>query len=597
MFKTARLNKKNNTMTDKINPSKTFVFIIFLFITLLLNSKAFASSYSPCPSVILTSPHQIKFTENEKILVCGDPKSDSWREIPPFQARYFAKVFLQQRGYQNPVFKEKNDVLFIETGPLSRIKKIEITGQPPRGFKISHGIKTDYGLMTPAVINTIENKATTWLTTRGYACPQLETEAFSATETLHLKINSGTKKPFLKIEQQKIPGLRDNILRRYDAFSMKKPYNSQWLELTTQRIESNGIVQHTHFTTECQDNEVVVKQQITPGAPRLFTIGFGANTEQLVIAKSSWRHARLGQNASSLQFSLFASYIKQEFETEAHWYFLPYVSRWHLKPTLTVTRRDEKNFEYVSFDAALLPAVTWDGQYFGISLAFGPNLNFTRTFEGAAQETTHFLSTVFKAELTSHGYEYHALDPLTGYTLRFLGELNHASLFSDVTAHKFSLTGQALYNVADLDPPFLTVGFRGGLYLTATDRDASTFGRLPPEFLYYLGGSPNLRGFGRSEIANAGQGALTAFFSSIEVRFRNILPLDVQPIFFTDLGMLGSRSASLDKTLYWSPGLGLRWSSIIGVFRATAAHGFSVGNNNSNQPSHWQLYLSFGEEF
>jgi translocation and assembly module TamA len=575
-------------------------FVLFntlLLLIILVNQNSFAKSVEVCSQIRFSSEEYVDFSSNEKKMICGDPDNYSWKNIPLVQAKIFIKNFLQDRGRYQPSFRIEDEILYIDIGPISKIKKVEIIGHPPKGFKLRKRNPLLGDTMTPKVLDDIAQRSFKWLKQNGYACPEVNLSGNPKEEIVFVEILPGEKGVIAEVIQKPIPGLKDNILRRYDAFVINKEYDVRLLDLTLNRAEADGIVQHTHFTTECQGKNVNLEQHAIVGKPRLFSVGFGANTEDYFIAKTSWKHARLGKSASSVELSLFGSFLRQEFSVDSELYLLPNAPRWYLSPSIILKREDEKNYELISSEVRALPSVTWDNQDFGLNVSFGPRLKFTRTFRGAAEETTRFLSTYLELNLLSHDFEYYATNPISGYSLEFLADFNHKSIFSDLTAQQFSLSGHWLSNIGNLDPPLLIVGLRGNISTTFTDRNDEDFGKLPPDFLYYLGGSADLRGFSRGELPVSTKGSLTSFFSSLELRFANILPLDIQPIIFSDVGILGKQSAQFDKSIYLSPGFGLRWASKIGTFRTTLAHGFEVRSDKSDKTSHWQWHFSFGEEF
>jgi outer membrane translocation and assembly module TamA len=120
---------------------------------------------------------------------------------------------------------------------------------------------------------------------------------------------------------------------------------------------------------------------------------------------------------------------------------------------------------------------------------------------------------------------------------------------------------------------------------------------LPPDYRTYLGGSSDLRGFSRQELPTDGEGGMSSFYLGVETRFSGVLPWNLEPLFLFDVGALGSKPVSLDMPIYWSPGFGMRFESPIGTFRGTLANGFVGSGVHDWSGSHWQLYLSLGEEF
>jgi translocation and assembly module TamA len=163
--------------------------------------------------------------------------------------------------------------------------------------------------------------------------------------------------------------------------------------------------------------------------------------------------------------------------------------------------------------------------------------------------------------------------------------------------------GQFLWNLGRFDPPLFVAGIRAGYSTTITDERPGEDSGLPPGLRTYLGGAADLRGFSRRELAYDGRGGLTSLFAGAELRAAGLLPWGIQPFVFFDAGSLGRLPVLVTSPFYLSPGFGVRVESPIGVFRGTLAHGYSVGDIGgpddvpASRPSHWQLYLSYGEEF
>ncbi len=85
---------------------------------------------------------------------------------------------------------------------------------------------------------------------------------------------------------------------------------------------------------------------------------------------------------------------------------------------------------------------------------------------------------------------------------------------------------------------------------------------------------------------------MSAAFAAAEARLTGVLPYNLEPLAFLDVGAVGSDPLTLDSPLLLSPGAGFRWKSPIGVLRTTLAHGFPAAPAGG-----WTFYFSFGEEF
>ncbi|MFO1520065.1 MAG: BamA/TamA family outer membrane protein [bacterium] len=578
------------------------IFSLLLSLSLVpLSARATASLLSEqeiCPGrLVLRNSPKIKFTEIEKSFLCGDPQIDAWKYIPPAQVKFQLETFLQDRGYFQPRFTEEGDELVAELGEALHVTRIEAVGAPPSlDLRKRRGVVGR--LLNPRLLDREEKWVEAQLKAQGYACPVVKSRANVLTGEVKIDIDPGRKQNVTSIDVEPVRRMNSEVLRRFDAFEVGKPFNNDFLTLTSKRVEKDGILQSTHFIPECREDGVALTQKTIAGKPRLISVGFGGDTEQYAIVKTSWRHTRLGRNASLFDISLFGSYKRQELDISNSWYLSP-TARWHLMPVLTFSHDREAQYHFVSANAKFAFANSWDNQNLGLQYSFGPNLNYVDTFRGAQPGVTRLLSLQYDFHLASHYFEFYSNSPRTGFRLGLVGDFTNKNLLSEITAERFRLDGEYLYNFRGYDPPLLIFGVRGGFGGTFLKKDPQSLAALPPNYRFYLGGSTDLRGFGRQELSGPGlDGALSMAFTSFEIRLANVLPLWMQPIAFMDVGILGNQAFSFQLPVYYSPGFGVRCESPIGVFRATLARGFkSGGNDGVTDNTHLQFFISFGEEF
>jgi len=573
--------------------------IIILLAALALPGEALALLRPICDGYRIDSEKIIKFNANERKFICGDPEADSWKEIPRFQAKYFIRTFLQQRGYFYPEFREEDDVVTVLPGEQTYVTEIEVEGSPPPQFKSWKRRQIRGGLLTPDALNALESWSKGQLRNWGYACPKVTSSADAETGRITLDLEPGQEMRIIDVDEEPVEGLRPGTLRRFDAFRVGHPYKYLNLSLTSRRIAKDGILQSSYFLTECTPEGARLTQKSIPGAKRMVSVGFGASTEEYFIIKAAWKQSRIGKNGSSFEIAGRGSYRKQRLFMQSLLYPLPFPTRWHLAPSFITRRENQSRYEYVANDLWVPAAYSWDTLDTSFRIAFGPKLNFTRSIKGATAGWTHFLSAAMGADVASHDYEYYIADPRSGYIVSTMAELASDEALSSITAQRLSISGQALWNIAGYDPPLFILGIRGLANTTITDYDSPKFASLPPNYLNYLGGSTTMRGFGRRSLPKTMRGALTSLYAGAELRLANILPLNIQPIAFVDVGVMGARSFDLDVPGYWSPGLGVRWPSFIGVVRLTVARGYLIRNRDpaNRSLSGWQFYWSLGEEF
>jgi translocation and assembly module TamA len=574
-----------------------FFFVVlslsFLCIPLV---RAGDSTVTFCPAIVLSHSVKPEFSDVEKRLICGDPDhpaNEAWRTIPLAQAQLQIKVSLQSRGYLHPTFKPNREETscFVELGEPTRATSIRVDGEP-ESFHIERKRKILGELLTPGLLGNLEKWTTETLQATGYGCPKVATEANPDTGQISLHITTGPLQNLVSVTDEPVSGLEPRVLRRYDAFQLDELYDRDLLVVTEDRVMTDKLLQSTHFSVTCDGEGVHAHQSVVPGQPRLLTAGIGLDTEEVLIGRASWQTIRLGRLGSSIKVSLRASFRKQTLEGAAQWYVLPYPSRFFLRPLIEIKHDNEPSFEMISERAQLIPTTTWDNHDIGFTFSSGPTLDVIHTLRGAGISDSHFLSLESRVEAKTHDFEFNHSSPRSGVNASLLTNWTHADLFSQVSAQRFRLQIEGLWNLNQYDPPLLVIGARGGLATIITADRPGPSSSLPPSYLEYLGGSADLRGFNRQELNANGYGGLSSAFVDFEVRLANVAPLGLEPFVFSDLGALGSAPFILDSPFYWSPGAGIRWASPIGVFRTTFAQGFTAG-----QPAHFQFYISFGEEF
>jgi translocation and assembly module TamA len=543
----------------------------------------------------------LNFTDVEKRLVCGDSKEQKgmpWASIPTNQAQFQMRSLLQTRGYLTPQFSTdtENQKLLVTPGEVTRIHSIILNNSP-----IVIDVSKRRGLLgaplTPDHLNDLENWIDLKLRTSGYPCPAVKSLADQKTGEVVVEINSGPFEHIGSIDVNDNLGLQPQVLRRYDAFSMGDIFNEQNLILTERRILADNIVNTTHFTGECGANNLAhIHQHVNGGPPRTLKFGIGVDTEQFILTRVSWHHNRLDNNASLFGITIQAGYLTQSLSTDLKWFTFT-DPRQYVRPNFSISRDKEVSQETNSLVTGIPWGKTLENPDRGLLVELGPVLRFDNTVVGLDMGSTHSLLLSGQANLTSHNFEYFASSPRTGYKLSLTGDFSNQAFISSATAQRLGLTTEFLWNLNSYDPPAVVLGWRSGGSFTFTG-DTVADPQLAVNFKNFLGGSTDLRGFNRQELPSNSLGALSSLFTSFEIRFASLLPYQIQPFTFIDAGQLGYISENLDSTLYWSPGFGIRWDSPVGVFRTTLAHGFVSSNNGFDQSkSHWQFFLSYGEEF
>jgi translocation and assembly module TamA len=577
---------------------------LILFIFFIFPSTVFSEEVRICSSIAFTEKPPFKLSKDEIRLVCGDSgagdaSSVAWANISPAQAKLELKAMFQTRGYHKAQFTLRQTDLLVDLGKSTIISNIHLTGAPGE-LDINRKREIRGEKLTPKKLDELQEWVSYELKHRGYPCPQVDVAADLNSGEILVTIDRGYKLNISQITEDPVGDLHPKVLRRYDAFHLDDLFDIWNVTLTERRAMEDDLVLGTHFSEKCFPSGVTLHQSVQPGLPRLFRIGVGFDTEQGPLFKVSSHYSRLNQRGSSLESSLSTSFLIQDFKAAFNWYVLKDPSRFFLKPNVEVKRDKESKFTTFQTIAGILPAVNWDDTYNRWSATLGPSYETDQTLSGVGPAYSQNLFLKESLLLTSHDYEYFEESPQRGYKIEVDSGFSNQSIISNVTATQLSANAETLFNIGKFSPPVLILGLRGGYGTTLTPNQSSDLTALPISFRYFLGGTQNLRGFSRTELSsNGGLGSMTEAYLGFESRFTAVLPWGLQPFLFTDAGALGMSPNTLDWPLYWSPGVGIRWASPIGAIRVEAAHGFldSPVVALDSDRSHWQFYLSYGEEF
>jgi translocation and assembly module TamA len=558
-----------------------------------------------CPKVILYENIIPPLTEVEKRLVCGDFMTSAeakstetespWEVIPYSQSIYHLRIFLQDRAYHHPQFEfvMALDQLWVRIGAKTLLRRVSL--EDGNEWVSIHKKRGLLGRpVTPDLLNELEKYATEGLKKGGYPCALVRAEANSELGEIVLRVKKGDLGSFGRVKQDPVAGLSQQILRRYDAFKIGDRFDGDLLSLTENRTSSSGLIENTRFSTQCSGSSFGgVEQSVISGAPRLMMGRVGLNTEGVLLGSFAWRNTRLGKLGSFLDFSVFGSARRQSVVAAMNLYYDQSLIRSFFAPQLSFIHRNESQFENLETNVQVGWSTTEELGGAGWSYFFGPVLNLSKTLRGLGAIETQMLSWEGRIGVKSHDFELYSDRPRSGHQAEVIVDLSHASLLSQVTAQRVRIKGESIWNLWGFDPPLWLVGLRAVAASTIASRLPNGDLNLPADLYQYLGGSRDLRGFGRLEISESARGgSLSSVYVGTELRLGSVIPYGFDPFVFFDFGKLGSQSFGLDSPWIWSPGFGLRWASPVGTVRGTVAHGFSDLNAR-----HWQFYFSFGEEF
>lgn len=292
--------------------------MILFFLFLILSFSSYAKKQI-CPAVTIHG--KIKLNETEKRLICGDKELEAYKNIPSYEASFFLTGFLQSRGFLNPTYEKKGEVLEVHIGRRSSVKKIKVISDLEKEKKIirkelKHLFKKR--ILSTSTLNSIEAEALSQLRQRGYPCAKVKSHVNALDDTVTLMFDDLPYFRFGEVQKEKIKGLHENALNRFYAFSEDMAFNEELLTLTEKRMIRKEVVQGTYFQEACAlPDKFSLSQPFIVGPPRTLRMGVGASTEVGPMARLRWSHNRFGSMASLLSANIQASFRTQSLNLSA----------------------------------------------------------------------------------------------------------------------------------------------------------------------------------------------------------------------------------------------------------------------------------------
>lgn len=573
-------------------------FLLFLF-PFLFHVPLWAES-NLCGHIFVQEG-KIQLDNNERALVCGSSSApNAWREIPVPQARYQLNVILQNRGFLNARFERDGEVLRVWPGEVTKTQELVVEGG--RGILRADKKRKVRGYpMEPAKLDEVTQWADLRMRRNGYACPDIQVTAQAWDRMIKAKIESGEIKTIDGIERTGLEGLNRTALRRFEAFEPGARYDVIDTQITASRMLAQGLFQSAYFTTKCRGDKVDLHLFTAVGKARLVRFGLGASTEELPFADLWFKDTRLDDRASNYTVTLHGSPIRQSLNVNSELYVVPYSLRSFLGPRFKAEHRKERAYELNKVELGADLGRAWDILKVRLQGRVGPTLNYEKTVRGVGPPDTKYLSWEGLLTGMSHAYEAFSRDQYEGWisSLRYRGQ--REGLGSSLSVDRYDLTFKHLWNVGAFSPPLFIFATRleavavDSKQLTALDEDKN----LPVDYRVFYGGDENLRGFARESLNNGGYGYLTALHAGFELRLIEELPFRLEPFLLGDVARLGARRYTVDKPVYTSAGVGLRWPSPFGTLRGSIAQG-QVWNSDRASDSYreeWVYFISFGQEF
>jgi translocation and assembly module TamA len=573
----------------------------FLTFSFIWKVSALAETNKICGN-ILAMDGKLKLNENEKVLICGSQKdSEAWNEIPLSQSKYHLRTILQNLGYSEPRFEGSSDgQLFVWLGPVTKIKSLQVSDQTGiLNPKKKRQVKNDP--LTSVKLNEIEAWAKIQTQSSGYACSENSVTAQVWDKTVYIDTQLNGRKKFGKLHFSQMSGLDSDVLDRYQPFQEGDWFDIRKTQIMTSRILSDGLFQSAYFVINCHDDVADIKLETSIGKSKVLRFSIGGSTEELPFADLTFKDSRLDDKASSYTASTHASPKEVSLTGSSELYFFPGWNKTFLGPRFRLAKKIENSSETNTAQAGIDIGRNWDFSNIRFNARWGPTLNYTKTIRGVGPAEVTYPTIDSSVTLNSHIYEYLYREQYEGWIFHFNYRGQNKGIGSKLDMNRYRTDLKTLWNLGGFSPPEWILAFR----IESIIVDAKDINRnknrdlLPIDDRIFLGGDENLRGFPRQSLDNNDLGYLTSLYLGFELRLIEDLPYHLQPFLLLDLARAGSSRYVLDKPVFESEGLGLRWPSPFGTLRGSLAKG-SIRNKDSSTKSYlesWVLFLSFGQEF
>lgn len=555
---------------------------IFTFMSLFLFNMAWAK-VEICPEVIVHGDDDIELSDTERRMVCGDPKLDAYREIPAYQAQYFFRGFLQSRGYLNPEFNIEDKLLHVHVGKKAHLKKIIVNAEEgKKEDKVKEEIKRFFKgkLVTPKLLDGIEADSVEVLRRRGFPCAETQSEMDVAERTVRLNLTKLESHNFGKVEKEEIEGLASTAFARFYPFDPDDLFDERLLRLTEKRMLRAEVVQGTYFLESCTEegSEFSLSQYFILGPPRTIRFGAGVSTEVGPMARIRWSHNRYGSMASSLTANLQASFRSQSLNLTADMFFWEDSPRRSLLSQFEIIR--ESQIDYEELVVKLKPHMKWTDDFWSRhwTWVLGPTLQSGTYLTKENDDTKTFSTGSIEGgvQWMSHEYEFYDIHPEEGDVFGFNFDFRDPRFGFSEPLLLLDTTFSKLGKLANWGRGSAVGGIRIDASTTFVPDDVS-LQSLPPSVKFYGGGSDDIRGFLlRTLPDNDGLGALTKLALKLELRKTHLFKDYLEGFIFADNAYFGKKSWSIESRLWYSPGVGVRWLSPIGLVQAYVARGFAT---------------------
>jgi outer membrane protein assembly complex protein YaeT len=524
----------------------------------------------------------------------------------------------------------------IAEGEPIRVERIVLEGFGPLPAQHTHALEQNLPLkqgqpLDRALLQASREAALDELKDHGYPyATVLVSEENGSTDHLRvltLSAEPGAAAYFGPIEISGNSSVSDRIVRRQLTFRPGELFQQSKLRESQRKLYTLELFEFVNIQPVGAENkvaEVPSRVTLTEGKHRKVDFGFGYGTEEKLRAEVDWRHVNFFGGArtagvfarySSLDRGVRLNFRQPYFFSPRYSFSLSGQSWFSDEPAFvlttiggraTVTREFTRSGGPVlrTRQPTLLAATyvnEWEDYTISEEALNDPSFRDELIALGLDPDTgsaTGRLSAVLLD--ASHNTTENLLDAHRGYVAILHLEKAGGFLGGDWRYYEVSAEGrfyQALGRLA-----VVAVRARGG----SIDGKVTEEQPVPVPFfkLYFLGGSTNLRGWGRYEVAPLDDGlpvgGKTFANFSTEVRF----PLwrNLSAVAFFDGGNVWTNSWDFNlNDLRYDAGPGLRYNTPIGPFRLDV--GFQLNPipgllvNGEPQKRSMRVHFSFGQAF
>jgi translocation and assembly module TamA len=372
------------------------------------------------------------------------------------------------------------------------------------------------------------------------------------------------------------------------------------LGLSEKRILRSEVFQGTYYREKCdlklKEPGFSLKQEFLEGPARTIRFGVGASTELGPMARVRWANNRYGSMASKLEATLQASFRSQSLNLSNDQFFWSHRPRQSLLTQVELLR--ESQLDYEQLVTRLKPHMKWtrdfDQRFWSLSL--GPGYETGHFFSKANSSTRSFSTVALEGnlEFLTHDYEFFDFHPEEGEQFSFYYDLRHPALGFSNPLLKLDSSWAKLLRLGYLQRGTIVGGVRVNAATTAVSNNVS-LSSLPPTVKFYGGGSDDVRGFFlRTLPKNNGAGALSKIGMKLEVRKTYFFQPSIEAFTFLDAAQFGETSWKVEERIWYSPGIGLRWLSPVGLVQGYYARARTMRPNADLGNF---FYLGFGGQF